>query len=499
MLYWNRLLDPKRERAKPSAQRASNDYRSPFKKDFDTICNSTILRRLQDKAQVFPLEEEDYARTRLTHSIEVMSIAESLGIQAMHTIYSRQNQAYLIEPDNDRSQSMINEVRKSIDYIPTILMGAALLHDMGNPPFGHLGEKTINDWFEDKLKHYEYKTSEGKYGYVDASANTLFHVLSDRHRADLTHFDGNAQLLRLVSKLNFVVDEKGMNLTYPLMATIVKYPCSSEEIKENILSKKKTGYFDSEKELFEDIGNTLGLKTDLGYCRHPLAFLLEAADDIAYLTADIEDAHHKGIISIDDIILYLDLYAEKDPFANKIKSARKIYQKEAQNLGYPNNDDYIMHRLRVYIKGQMANAMATAFKDSYSDIMSGKCETELLDNSNACVLTRALRELEKEKIHYCPEIIKGKMRSTVIISKMLDYYVPAILNYNRNQDHEKDTFNNIIYSCFSENYRFICNNSNKNVTEDELLIYNKLRLVVDQITGMTDSRAMSTYRMLSAT
>lgn len=157
MLYWDKLLNPKRIRETSSVIRTRSDNRSPFKKDFDTICNSTVLRRLQDKAQVFPLEEEDYARSRLTHSIEVLSIAESLGIQAREIIKKKENKKYISQKSDN---STYRKTNKLIDSIPTILMGAALLHDMGNPPFGHLGEQIINDWFKDNLQHFEYSSND---------------------------------------------------------------------------------------------------------------------------------------------------------------------------------------------------------------------------------------------------------------------------------------------------------------------------------------------------
>lgn len=255
MLYWEKLLNPKRIRKTSSVRRTSNDSRSPFKKDFDTICNSTVLRRLQDKAQVFPLEEEDYARSRLTHSIEVLSIAESLGIKAREIIRKKENRQYISE---NATYSSFRKVTKQIEDIPTILMGAALLHDMGNPPFGHLGEQIINDWFKENLQHFEYSEKDHKFVRCEISNSSLDKSLGEKYNCDLNHFDGNAQLLRLITRLSLVVDDNGMNLSYPLIATIIKYPCSSELINRGTLSKKKAGFFSSEESVFQDVVNTLG-------------------------------------------------------------------------------------------------------------------------------------------------------------------------------------------------------------------------------------------------
>lgn len=494
MLYWENLLMPKRVREKSSVIKTIGDSRSPFKKDFDTVCNSTVLRRLQDKAQVFPLEEEDYARSRLTHSIEVLSIAESLGIKAREIIRKKQFRSFI---SRQEGQGNFRKINKLIEDIPTILMAAALLHDMGNPPFGHLGEQIINDWFRENLQHFEYLNAEDRIVKCEMSRSSLDRVLRKEAISDLMHFDGNAQLLRLVTRLNLVVDEHGMNLTYPVMATFIKYPCSSCHINREVLSKKKAGYFLTETSIFDDIEIQLGLKDDVGYCRHPLAFLLEAADDIAYLTADIEDASHKGILSLGDIEEYLDVYGEHDNTVGKVKNAINEYKQAAIKLGYPNINDYIIHRLRIFIKGQMINAMSSAFEKLYTQIMNGICEKELIEASDANILALCLKEIETERIHYCADIVANKTRAIAVINKLLDMYVPAVVNYSKEKDLEKDTQSNLLYMSLSENYRFICEMENKQ-KEGELSLYNKLRLVIDQIAGMTDSRALSVYHTLSA-
>lgn len=253
-MEWTRLLSAKKERDKSSVKKTSNDKRSPFKADFDTVCNCTGLRRLQDKAQVFPLERGDYARTRLTHSIEVMSIAESLGVHAIKVIEEKEN------PSSD--------LKELLSDIPIILRAAALLHDMGNPPFGHLGEDIISEWFREKLNMLIIEPSTGKVIFSDNAgrgSNRLIDKLDESHKVDFENFEGNAQLLRLVSKLSYVVDEHGMNLTYPVLATIIKYPCSALDSKqarlrhESGINTKKAGYFCSEKDLYDRINNTLGL------------------------------------------------------------------------------------------------------------------------------------------------------------------------------------------------------------------------------------------------
>ena len=485
MLYWNLLLKPKRAREHSTVEKTSNDNRSPFKKDFDTVCNSTILRRLQDKAQVFPLEQEDYARTRLTHSIEVLSIAESLGMQAINII-KKHDPKYI---SNDGGECQY------IDEIPNILKAVALLHDMGNPPFGHLGEQIIGDWFNNNLGKLAIN-SDGKLVFKDGSdaKDTLAYKLKGVYAKDLTNFEGNAQLLRLVSKLNLVVDKDGMNLSYPVLASFIKYPTNSLSIDKSVLRTKKVGYFASEKKLFDDIQETLGLN---GY-RHPIAYLLEAADDIAYLTADIEDAHHKGLISVEKIKSYLKTKAG-DGIVDKVLAQMEQYEKDANNMGYTDDiDGYIVHRARVLIKGWMIDAVYTAFDDYYEDIMNQRFEEELLAKSSASDIMKILRTIEQENIYYSNQILDNKTRAYAVITKLLETYVPATINW-REGDRGKDTAENLLYLSLSKNYRYICESANREISNDDLKIYNKLLLVTDQISGMTDTHALTVYKKITAT
>ena len=244
----------------------NTDRRSEFEKDYHRIIGSASFRRLQDKTQVFALDSSDFIRTRLTHSLEVSSIAKSLG----------QTGGALL-----KEKGIVTD--EQVGYMTDILLCAGLLHDIGNPPFGHFGEAVIRDWFRENLDVMTYKDKP------------LSCYLSDVQKADLCNFEGNAQSLRVVAKLHHLVDDNGMNLTKGLLNTIIKYPTSSVEIdkKAGDIRLKKMGYFEADSELFQNITQSTGA----GNSRHPLTFLLEAADDIAYSTADIEDGYKKGILS----------------------------------------------------------------------------------------------------------------------------------------------------------------------------------------------------------
>ena len=488
MLEWSKLLLEKRFREKETVARTESDKRSAFKKDFDTVCNSTILRRLQDKAQVFPLESEDYARTRLTHSIEVMSIAESLGVQTSGII---------LELEND----LDDETKKRINDIPHILKTAALLHDMGNPPFGHLGERIIGDWFKENLGNLAFNSDKQLVFNTSAEAKeTLEYILKGLHAEDLKHFEGNAQLFRLVTKLSLVVDEHGMNLSFPVLATFIKYPTSSLNINKNNLKTKKMGYFNSEKDLYDEINDSLGLEGT----RHPLAYLLEAADDIAYLTADIEDAHKKRLISMRQIKEYLE-EKQSDMIVGKVLAAFDSYEKQAKDMKYEDIEDYVIHRIRVLIKGLMIDSMNEAFKKSYNSIMDGTFDNELINISTVDCIAKVLRKIEKENIYYCNNILENKTRATAVITKLLETYVPAVVNWDEYKDKDTDSSNNLLYLSLSKNYRHMCNLANNKLkgldkldVKRETMIYNKILLVTDQISGMTDTHALTVYRTIIA-
>lgn len=493
MLYWDKLLKATRFRPASSVPKTANDTRSPFKKDFDTVCNSTVLRRLQDKAQVFPLEREDYARTRLTHSIEVLSVAGSLAVQAKKVILD--DLEHYLTNECKQQPGAVENIKSLIDDIPTILNTSALLHDMGNPPFGHLGEQIIRDWFCENLPRIVVDTN-GSYVYKDNcnATDSLAYKLKGQLADDLMNFEGNAQLLRLVTKLSFVVDENGMNLSFPVLASFIKYPCSSIKINRNKLSTKKAGYYASEEDAYKRINLELGLNN----CRHPLAYLLEAADDIAYLSADIEDAQHKGLISVDFLEQRLNEVKPKDKVIKNVIEQINRYRAEAYKRHYEEDiDGYIIHRLRVYIKGIMIDAMDKAFKDAYSKIMNGKFENELIEKSEVAKLAKVLRDIEKDRIYYSKEIVESKTRAVTVIRKLLNEYVPAVLNYSE-KDEGKDTSNNLLYQSLSLNYRFICDHENEKTTDENRKLYNRLLLVTDQISGMTDTHALTVYQTITA-
>ena len=223
-MKWEQLLSSKRNREFGGRSKAA-DLRSEFEKDYHRIIGSASFRRLQDKTQVFPLDKSDFIRTRLTHSLEVSSFGKSLGQNIGESILAYQK-------DSDFTPKMKEE-------ICNILQCAGLIHDIGNPPFGHFGETVIRDWFRRNLPALLFR------------GECIDQVLEKQMCQDFYHFEGNAQALRLVSKLHYLVDEHGMNLTYALLGTIVKYPVSSLKIDKTTgnIKDKKLGYYYADQEL----------------------------------------------------------------------------------------------------------------------------------------------------------------------------------------------------------------------------------------------------------
>ena len=370
-MNWNKLLCSERIRTYQKST-ISRDLRTEFEKDYHRIIGSSSFRRLQDKTQVFPLDKSDYVRTRLTHSLEVSSFAKSLAQNVGEKIIQEKKDS--------------NFTWKNKEDISNILQCAGLLHDIGNPPFGHFGETTIREWFKNNL------------GKLEFNGQKLDEFLDPQMVQDFYHFEGNAQALRLVSKLHFLVDENGMNLTKALLATIIKYPTSSLETnkKSGNIKHKKIGYFYADRETFNNIEESLELNGN----RHPLTFLLEAADDIAYKTADIEDSVEKGNISYYELIRELEERCTKsillkNPFLEEKNLEEKVmesqygrlisvlkhkYEKALKN-GYQKPEIYAVQNWVVSIQGSLIFAASDNFIANYEEIMEGNYKFDLFHDT----------------------------------------------------------------------------------------------------------------------
>jgi dGTPase len=402
---WDKLLSSERQRP---TDRHKEDKRSEFERDYDRLVTSSALRRLQDKTQVFPLEHHDFIRTRLTHSLEVSAYGRSFGAEVARRI-AKSRFDDLATPERD---------------IPTVMSTVCLAHDIGNPPFGHFGETAIRSWFESWFK----KSEENRSG------------LSDSQQNDFLNFEGNAQGLRILSYLQCLNDDKGLNFTYGTLGSSLKYTASSLEIDKNRKSKQKVGYFTSEKELFEKIQNATGL----GNARHPLAFLMEASDDIAYSTTDLEDALKKRVVEFDTIVEALETNLKGTSHFDLLEDRRENIQKEDRK----GLKDIYMHRkdegwstreaaqiafvnFRVAAIGAMFRSCVNSFIENYEAIMEGEFDKELITISDSSKLCSALKDIVDKYVYSSHSVLMVEVIGNQVIHSLLDMFVKAVTSDSR--------------------------------------------------------------------
>lgn len=473
-MNWEQLLSTKRSRGSSNKNKylKNTDLRSEFEKDYHRIIGSASFRRLQDKTQVFPLDKSDFIRTRLTHSLEVSSFAKSLGQNIGENIL-------LYKKDPGFTPRMKED-------ICSILQCAGLIHDIGNPPFGHFGELAIREWFERNLPVLKFH------------GEPIDQILTERMREDLYHFEGNAQALRLVSKLHFLVDEHGMNLTYALLNTIVKYPVASDKIdpKSGNIKDKKLGYYLADENIFREIQEATGTNGR----RHPLTFILEAADDIAYKTADIEDAFIKGFISYQKLLEELTelqvMYGKSD--ANTFNPARlldELYLR-GKDKHVEDPEEYAIKNWIVRVQGFLINCATYGFTSNYNEIMAGEYEHDLFYHTFAEKLMDMLGDLAFREVFTSDTIYRMEVAEATMIDYLMDRFVSAVIKYD-DKEEKMGTLDIRMVSFISSNYKNAYHFQAQGKSNEERL-YLRLLLVTDYICGMTDSYAKRLYQELKA-
>lgn len=467
-MEWNRLLCPERIR-RVKHRATSNDLRTEFEKDYHRIIGSASFRRLQDKTQVFPLDKSDFIRTRLTHSLEVASFAKSLGQNISQKILKEiKDPGFLPENQND---------------VCDILECAGLLHDIGNPPFGHFGETVIRDWFRNNMEKLMFK---GK---------PVTAYLTPQMLGDFYNFEGNTQALRLVSKLHYLIDEHGMNLTIGLLGTIIKYPVSSLEINKESgdIHTKKMGYYCAEEDVFREIQNTLGTNGR----RHPLAFVLEAADDIAYKTADVEDAFKKGCLTFERLITELKKGGEGEPEEGEYFELINLLQKrreQAEARGMARPDINAVQNWIVTVQGRLITCATNTFVKYYDDIMNGRFCRELISEGYEARIAKVLGDIAYQYAFITEPIYKLEIAAESTMNFLLERFVGAAILYDT-QEPRTDVQTKMM-ALVSDNYKAIYKIYSQGKSEEEKL-YLRLLLVTDSICGMTDSYAKRLYQELS--
>lgn len=480
-LEWDKLLCATRERSSKTAS-SVNPVRNEFEADYDRIVGSSSVRRLQDKAQVFPLQQNDVARTRLTHSIEVSALARSLG-----NAVGRQ-----LEEKGEFD-------RRKTEQLSAILQVAGLIHDLGNPPFGHYGETVIRNWFKSWFD-----------GNAMLSTNNI--VLSLQEKNDFIYFDGNVQNLRIVSKLQVQNDDKGANFTFGTLATIMKYPWPSEKRPDG---KGKFGYFKSEQDLAKKVRDATGLAEGV---RHPATYLLEAADDIIYICDDIEDGTKKGYI---DWEKEFESLCEDKKFDDDIRDLlEKIKEKnKSVDSEMHSKEKTIAHvrNFRNMIQSFLFKRAVDEFMKRYEDIMSNNPNTdvgELLSvkttKDTKDDFVKCLKEITMRNCFCSDEVLNLELTGDKVISTLLDIFVKTLVEHTGKELSDTRTYAGKIFRKISRNFIYIAEKEaeegadekepNLYATEriDRLSTYARLHLVVDYISGMTDSYAVKVYQELTA-
>lgn len=496
---WDKLLSTKTSVQKEEEPKEWGRYPiDDFEKDYNSIILSASFRRLQDKTQVFPLDKSDFIRTRLTHSIEVATIAKQLG-----TMITKNKSDYL-QKDFDVSEEQNREEKsKIVNSIPTVLSCAGLLHDLGNPPFGHFGEVVIGEWFKEELEKQSFQF-KGK---------PICEILEKQMKEDLTHFEGNAQGLRILSKIYNHPEGYDINLTYSVINTLIKYPNNSLNINKKSKDVKfhKMGYYYAEKKFFDNLCKETGTKVGDTYARHPLTFLLEAADDIAYATSDLEDAIKKGMFTVDQFIEYFKKMLEKEEFIDTIKRgfSERLLENLCQRIDCERrtteSDLIAFQKWTVYVKNWLMYVVAYSFNINYNTIMDGNYKYDIFQDGFHEYSIKILKKVMEEFVFDAPEILKLDLSAKKILTSLLCDFVYAVINWDSDYEGVKPTKSqmaliHIISDNYKTDYQKACDAIEiEDIDERETYkLYLRFLMVTDFISGMTDSYAKNLYQELNA-
>ena len=464
-MKWSRLISSRR--AGPRDHPAGD--RTEFEDDLGRVVFSTPVRRLQDKTHVFPLEPHDSVRTRLTHSLEVSSVARDLSQAACRRLAARIPQEY--------SHS-----------VPTIAAACALLHDVGNPPFGHAGEKAIQDWFLRKLAEDRALAAV----FVNPSASTSESRFLPAAQ-DFIQFDGNAQMVRLATRLQVLSNFNGLNLTFGTLSAACKYVVSARDTRPDIHERSKPGFFETEHELICLVQD----ETRTGVSRNPITYLVEAADDIVNVCIDLEDGVRKRVFRWQEMIEELERYGAEGAAIALRKDAGTLLG--TSGLAGYGAGDVFAQAFRTILMSRLIPAALDEFQASYEAIMTGEYGHELVKRSRLGGLYLACKEVVKRHIFCSPEVLRLEIMGRKIIHDLLDLYWEGVAPETR----DEKGFSNKLYSIISDNYRNAFEQDLHRIfpTLDSATMrhYLKLRLVCDQVAGMTDAYAVGQHRLLANT
>lgn len=414
-----------------------DETRLSFDMDYDRVVFSSAFRSLQDKTQVIPLSKTSFVHTRLTHSIEVSVVGRSLGRAVGKHVLTK--------------YPHLSELGYQTNDFGAIIAAAAVAHDIGNPPFGHSGEKAIGEFFQFK------------------KGTAIKHLLTEAEYADLCSFEGNANGFRILNETRLGA-EGGLRLTYATLGAFTKYPKESLPVRPtDRIADKKYGFFQGDKKFFKEVAETLGLKSnsvndELRYARHPLAFLVEAADDICYTIIDFEDGINLGLISEDVALEYLG-----GIISDKINTYKysKLQTKE-ERIAY----------LRAVAIGALIQDATDIFLQNEDAILAGEFHQSLLYDSKYRHQITDVIDCSVERIYQSDEVVEKEVSGYVVLQHLLDIFFTAIIN----QENGRETsFDKLLLKKLPEKYR-------KNGS-----LYDKVMGITCYITSLTDSNAVELH------
>lgn len=447
----------------------SDAVRSRFQQDYDRLLFSTPVRRLSDKTQVWPMDDNDGVRTRLTHSHEVANLARSIGTH-IHTanadLFSGAELHQVIQP---------------------MLSAIGLAHDLGNPPFGHQGEAAIGRWFEQRKDWIFTNHDKGVRGLPTS-------IPDDLH-AEFLKFDGNPQTLRLITKLQTNIAHLGLDLTSATLAAAIKYPVGAANRVKNNPIAKKYGYFEAERALVGGLRKETGLGEGQ---RHPLTWIMEACDDIAYSVLDVDDAMKKGVISPDDVLASLRADTTTSEHAAVMKAQTKFDEVEAAGRRPELARDIKIGYLRAYFIEALIAHASEGFVAAGAAITDFSHPTPLMDDS---VLCEKLKSLARQHAFGNPGVLRMEARGAEAIDGLMTAFWEAI--HDRPPEDFDDILarrsgakNKYVFALISQNYLEDASRATNAGGIAASVRYRELRLLTDMLSGMTDTFTIKLWEEL---
>jgi dGTPase len=435
------------------SDKKSAGTRSGFQRDFDRLIFSSAFRRLQNKTQVFPLPGTAFVHNRLTHSLEVASVGRSLGKilgERISSTYKNNNE----------------EAYEFYRYeLANVIAAGCLAHDIGNPAFGHSGEKAISSYFIEN----ESEKIDGQ---------NLKAYFNEKEWKDLTAFEGNANAVRILTHSFKGRFRGGFGLTYTTIASILKYPCESVAVNKKFKHRKKYGFFQSEKDTVLQIVRDLNMIEEstepIIFKRHPFVYLVEAADDICYSIVDMEDAHRLDILRKEEVEeAFMQVIRTVSP-----KDAGKTY---SYYKDITDTNEAIAF-LRARIINLLVNRASDVFWDNQTSILNGEFNDTLIDNIQTdCGALKAVQEISIEKIYEHDTVIQIEIAGYNVMSELLQLFVPALLKQKASHKEEQ------VLKLFPYQFREF---------EETESNYEKVMNALDYLSGMTDEYATDMYRRL---